>query len=99
MRSRVRETLECPSVCLSVPSFDSRNGVRVASLLLSASPAVDLGRLQAPALSTRSTAANACCVVLTAELTTPNTDLFNVGICKVMHFESRNKKSIVSWYW
>ena len=95
MRSRVRETLECPSVCLSVPSFDSRNGVRVASLLLSASPAVDLGRLQAPALSTRSTAANACCVVLTAELTTPNTDLFNV----VMHFESRNKKSIVSWYW
>ena len=83
------------SVCLSVPSFDSRNGVRVASLLLSASPAVDLGRLQAPALSTRSTAANACCVVLTAELTTPNTDLFNV----VMHFESRNKKPIVSWYW
>jgi len=49
--------------------------------------------MQAPALSTRSTAVNAGGVVVTAELTTTNADLFNVGICKVMHFESRNKNA------
>jgi len=69
---RPYETVECLSVCLSVPSFDSRCGVR----LLSAPRAANIEIQRAPALSSNGagtvpaaprSAANVGSAVLTAE--------------------------------